>query len=63
MVAACLVLDTGIISTTDSGACVQAGWVSLVHRRCDMSIICVMLSVDMEAIKLGYRLNVLGFDF
>jgi hypothetical protein len=42
---------------------VQAGWVSLVHRRRDMNIICVMLSVDMEALKLGYRLNVLGFDF
>jgi hypothetical protein len=41
---------------------VQAGWVSLVHKKHDMSVICVMLSVDMEAIKLGYRLNVLGFD-
>jgi hypothetical protein len=25
----------------------------LVHRACDMNIICVMLSVDMEAIKIG----------
>jgi hypothetical protein len=27
-----------------------------------MNIICVMLSVDVETIKLGYGLIVLGFD-
>jgi hypothetical protein len=41
---------------------VQVGWVSSIHRRHDINILCVMLSVDMEAIKLGYSWNVLGFD-
>lgn len=58
--------DTGYwldIGNRRRWSCVQAGWVSLVHRRHDMTnIICIMFSVDMEAIELGCRLNVLVFD-
>jgi len=58
-----MILGTGSISAPGiEGAYVKACWVFLVDRRHDMNIICVMLSVDMEAMELGCHLNVLGFD-